>query len=123
MNDLNVVIRDQNFDGVVVARLTKADKTTVYVPGVDYTPLPYYGTFAGYYGQVYPIVYSPGYMQTVKIVQVETNSYATTSPEGQLVWTGTTNSFNANSAMKVIKDLVKLVVQELEKQGVIPAKS
>jgi hypothetical protein len=125
MNDLRVVIRDQNFDGLVVARLTKTDNTTVYVPGTVYTPLPYYGTFAGYYGAMYPVVYSPGYMETVKIAQVETNSYftPTSKPDGQLVWTGTTNTFNASSAIKVIKDLVKLVVQELEKQGVIPPKS
>ena len=125
INDLKVVLRDQSFDGIVVARLTKADKSTVYVPGEVYTPLPYYGTFAGYYGVMYPVVYTPGYMQTVKTAQVETNSYftSTATPDGVLVWTGTTNTFNANSAMKVIKDLVKLVVRELEKQQVIPPNS
>ena len=123
MNDLRVVIKDQNFDGVVVARLTKADKTTVYTPGTVYTPLPYYGTFADYYGALYPVVYSPGYMETVKIAQVETNSYSTARPDGQLIWTGTTNTFDAKSPMKVIKDLVKLVVEEFEKQGVIASKS
>lgn len=125
MDDLRVVIKDQNFDGVVAARLTKADNTTVYVPGTVYTPLPYYGTLAGYYGAMVPVVYSPGYMQTVKIAQVETNAYFTPTslPDGQLVWTGTTNTFNAGSAMKAIKNLVKLVAQELENQGVIPPKS
>lgn len=125
MNDLRVVIKDQNFDGIVVARLTKANTTTVNVPGTAYTLPPYYGTFAGYYGAVCPVVYSPGYMETVKTAQVETNSYstATSDPNGQLVWTGTTNTFDAGSAMKAIKDLVKLVAQELEKQGVIPPKS
>jgi hypothetical protein len=120
MSDVKVVIKDQNFDGVVVAGLTKAEKKTVNVPGTVYTPLPYYGTFDDYYGVMYPVVYSPGYSETLKIAQVETNVYSTTAkPAGELVWTGTTNSFDAKSPMKVIRELVKLVVQELEKQDVI----
>lgn len=123
LKDLRTVIRDQDFDGIVVARLTKSDKRTTYVPGQVYAPLPYYGTFDDYYGALYPIVYAPGYLVTEKVTQVETNSYFTSAakPDGELVWTGTTNTFDSNSPMKVIRELVKLVVQELEKQDVIPS--
>jgi len=62
-------------------------------------------------------------METVKTAQVETNSYSTARPDGQLIWTGTANTFDAKSAMKVIKDLVKLLVEEFEKQGVIAPRS
>src|SRR5580693_8740819 len=48
--DFRELIKEQNFDAVVVARLTKRDTKTTYVPGEAYTPLPYYGTFYGYYG-------------------------------------------------------------------------
>jgi hypothetical protein len=119
INDLKAVIRDQKFDGIVVARLTKAEKKTTYVPGEAYTPFPYYRTFYGYYGAVYPIVYSAGYLQKESIAQVETNFYSAAKPDGELVWTGTTNRFDAKSPMKVIKQLVKIVVKELEKQDVI----
>jgi hypothetical protein len=123
MNDLRELVREQNFDAIVVARLTKADKKTIYVPGQVYTPYPYYGTFYGYYGALYPVIYSPGYMQTEKQAQVEVNFYSTAKPDGELVWTGTTNVFEASSAMKVIKDLVKIVTKELEKQNVIEPES
>jgi hypothetical protein len=119
MNDLKAVIREHKFDAVVVARLTKRETKTTYVPGEVYTPYPYYGTFYGYYGAVYPIVYAPGYLQKENIAQVETNFYSTAKPDGELVWTGTTNSFNAHSPMKVIKKLVQVVIKELEKQNVI----
>jgi hypothetical protein len=119
LNDLKAVIQEHRFDSIVVARLTKAEKKTIYVPGQIYTPLPYYGTIYGYYGAVYPIVYAPGYLQKESIAQVETNFYSTTKPDGELVWTGTTNVFDANSPMKVIKGLVKIVIKELEKQDVI----
>lgn len=119
MKDFRELVKEQKFDAVVVARLTKRDVSTTYVPGQAYSPTPYYGTFYGYYNTLSPVIYSPGYMKTEKHAQVEVNVYSTDKPDGELVWTGTTNTFDASSAMKVIKDLVKLVTKELEAQNVI----
>jgi len=116
---LKALVRWKKFDAIVVARLTKADKTTTYVPGQVYTPFPYYGTFYGYYGAVYPVVYSPGYLKTEKKAQVEVNFYSTAKPNGELLWTGTTNVFEVNSVKKSIKELVKIMTKELEKQNII----
>jgi hypothetical protein len=123
MKDLRALVKEQKFDGIVVARLTKRETKTTYVPGEVYTPYPYYGTFYGYYGAVYPVIYSPGYMETEKEAQVEVNFYDTAKPDGELVWTGTTNTFDAGSAMKVIKDLVKIVSKELEKENIVERES
>jgi hypothetical protein len=123
IKDLKEVIQEQNFDAIVVSRLTKAEIKTTYVPGEVYTPLPEYGNFAAFYGFVTPEIYTPGYLEKEKIARVETNFYATVKPNGQLVWTGTTNAFDANSAMKAIKDLVKITIKELEKNAVLPPKA
>jgi len=123
MNDLRELLRDRKFDAIVVARLTKKDEKTTYVPGEVYTPFPYYGTFYGYYGELSPVIYTPGYMETEKEARVEVNVYSTAKPEGELVWTGTTNLFDANSPMKAIKDLVKIVSKELEKENIIERES
>ena len=119
MKDFRSLVQEQKFDGIVVARLTKKETKTTYVPGEVYTPVPYYGTFYNYYSALYPVIYSPGYMQTEKTAQVEVNFYSTKPPDGELVWTGTTNTFDAASAMKRIKDLSRIVCQELEKQKII----
>jgi hypothetical protein len=119
MNDLRELVKEQSFDAIVVARLTKKDTKTTYVPGQVYTPFPYYGTFYGYYGALAPVIYSPGYMEAEREAQVEVNSYSTGKPDGELVWTGTTNTFDAGSVKKVIKDLVKVVTKELEKENII----
>jgi len=119
MKDLKAVVREQKFDAIVVARLTKAVNKTTYVPGQAYNPYPLYGNFVGYYSAMSPLVYSPGYMEKEKLAQVETNFYSTVKPDGELVWTGTTNTFDANSPMKVIRELVQVVIKELEKQDVI----
>ncbi|HEY6369315.1 MAG TPA: hypothetical protein VIX91_14090 [Candidatus Acidoferrum sp.] len=122
MKDLKELIQEQKFDGIVVARLTKAQVKTINVPGEIYNPYPLYGNFYGYYNAVSPLVYSPGYMEKEKLAQVETNFYATAKSDGELVWTGTTNTFDGNSPMKAIKGLVKVVIDALEKENVISRK-
>jgi hypothetical protein len=122
MKDLKDLIQEQKFDAIVVARLTKAEKKTTYVPGEVYNPYPLYGDFYGYYSTMAPLVYSPGYMVKEKLAQVETNFYSTAKPTGELVWTGTTNTFDGNSPMKAIKGLVKVVIDALEKDNVLSKK-
>jgi hypothetical protein len=55
-----------------------------------------------------------------KTVRVETNVYSVKPPDGELVWTGTSDTFNPGSAHKVIRPLVNLIVKELEKQEILP---
>ena len=117
LNYLREQIRAQQIEAVVVSRLVKVDETVTYVPGTAYfTPYPYYNTFYGYYGTLYPVVYSPGYLQKEKKVRVETNLYYVNgAPEGQLVWTGITDTLNPSNVHKAIKGLVNLVVTKMEK--------
>jgi hypothetical protein len=113
-------IRDFKIDAVLVSRLVKVDKKTTYVPGHSYAvPYPYYRSFYGYYGAVYHQVYSPDYLREDTTVRVETNFYIADTAEGELVWTGTSESFNPKSAQKVIDGLVKLIVKELVKEHIL----
>jgi hypothetical protein len=116
---LKAQIRDFEIDGVLVSRLVSIDKKTTYVPGHSYVPYPYYHSFYGYYGAVYRQVYSPDYLREDTTVRVETNFYAVTSSDAELIWTGTSDSFNPKSAKKVIDGLVKLIVKELAKQSIL----
>ena len=113
-------IRANQIEAVVVSRLVKVDKTVTYTPGTAYfVPYPYYNTFYGYYGTLYPVVYSPGYLQEEKKVRVETNVYVTTAPDGQLIWTGTTDTFNPSNVHSAIKGLVNLLVAKMQKDDVL----
>jgi len=113
-------IRVNQIEAVVVSRLIKVDNTVTYVPGTAYfVPYPYYNSFYGYYGTLYPVVYSPGYLQKEKKVRVETNLYVTSVPDGQLVWTGTTDTFNPSNVHKAINGLVTLVVTKMQKDGTL----
>jgi hypothetical protein len=113
-------IRDFKIDAVLVSRLVKVDKTTTYIPGHAYVvPYGYYHSFYGYYGAAYHQVYTPDYLREDTTVRVETNFYAASPPDAELIWTGTSDSFNPKSAKKVIDGLVKLIVKELTKQNLL----
>jgi len=111
-------IREFKIDAVVVTRLVKVDTKITHVSGQSYA-YPHYGTLYGYYGVAYREVYSPDYLREDKTVRVETNFYAATPPDGELIWTGISDTFNPSSARKAIQDLVKLVVKELEKETIL----
>jgi hypothetical protein len=118
---LRTQVRENKIDAAVVSRLIKVDNTVTYVPGTPYVPppLPYYGTFYGYYGAVYPVVYSPGYLKEEKKVRIETNLYVITSGEGELVWTGITDTFNPSDTNKAIDRLVKVLVKRMRQDGAL----
>jgi hypothetical protein len=120
LNTLREQIQANKIEAVVVSRLIKVDETVTCVPGTEYfVPYPYYNSFYGYYGTLYPVVYSPGYLQKEKKVRIETNLYVTSTPDGQLVWTGITDTFNPSNVHKAIKGLVKLVVAQMQKEEVL----
>jgi hypothetical protein len=120
---LRAQIRDNQIDAVVVSRLLKVDKKVISVPSSTYVaPFPYYYSFYGYLGAVYPVVYDPGYTREDTTVSVETNVYATSKPDGDLVWTGVSESFNPKSAKKVADGLIKDVPKQMEKDGLLSKK-
>lgn len=119
MNQLRDVVRGQGFDAVIASRLVKYDKTVTYVPGQAYPLYPAYATLYGYYTYVSPMVYTPGYLQTETQAQVETNFYSTAKPDGELVWTATSNTVNPRSVNKALDAIVKLLIDEIQKQNII----
>jgi hypothetical protein len=124
LNYLREQIRHYQIDAVVVSRLLKVDKKVTTVPSSTYVvPFPYYYSFYGYLDAVYPVVYDPGYTREDTTVIVETNFYATGKPDGELVWTGISDSFDPKSAKAVADGLVKEVPKRMEKDGLLPKKS
>jgi hypothetical protein len=121
LNYLKTQIRENQIDAVVVSRLIKVENTVTYIPGSAYVaPFPYYNSFYGYYGAVYPVVYSPDYLRKEKRVRIETNLYLISSEEGELAWTGVTDTFNPSNVQKSINGLVKLVVKQMQSDEALP---
>ena len=119
MSQLRDVVQGQNIDAIVASRLIKVKKSVTEIPGQVYTPYPYYNSFYGYYGTIYPEVYSPDYLRAERTAQIETNFYSTAKPDGELIWTGTSDTVNPQSPLKAIDAVSKIIVQELEKEKII----
>jgi len=120
LNYLKTQIREFKIDAVIVSRLVKVETNVTYIPGQPYLiPYPYYNSFYGYYGAVYPMVYSPDYLREDKTVRIETNVYDTRTPDAQIVWTCISDTFNPRSADKAIDGVTKLIVKELHKEAIL----
>jgi hypothetical protein len=120
LNYLKTQIREFKIDAVIVSRLVKVETNVTYIPGQPYLiPYPYYNSFYGYYGAVYPMVYSPDYLREDKTVRIETNVYDTRTPDAQIVWTGISDTFNPRSADKAIDGVTKLIVKELHQEAIL----
>lgn len=118
---LKAQIKEHNIDAVLVTRLVSVKNDVTYIPGQTYTvPYPYYNSFYGYYGHVYPQVYSPGYLREDKTVRIETTLYGTSTPDGEFVWTGLSETFNPNpkKVTKAIDAVVDVVVKDLQSEGI-----
>lgn len=116
---IHLQIREHKIDGVIVTRLVSVKDSVTYIPPDIIGPGTYYSSFYRYYGTVSAAVYSPGYLMQEKTVRIETNVYAITTDDTELVWTGTSDTFNPKDAHKVIKGVVKLIREELTKDRVL----
>lgn len=114
-------IKEHHIDAVLVTRLVSVNNNTTYIPGQAYTlPYPYYNSFSGYFNNVYPVVYTPGYLVHEKTVRVETTLYGTSTPEGEFIWTGLSDTVDPNPKKidKAIDAVVQVVVDNLQKEKI-----
>lgn len=122
--DILAAVKKTGADAVLITSYNGTiEKQREVAPRVEYVPsmgMGYgrygYG-YGGYYGSRYETVYRPGYTVTDTIVQLETRVFSVA--EEKLVWAGKTKSVNASSGEKIVKQLVKLVVEDMKESGLI----
>ena len=100
-----------NFDGAAVLRLVGTDNQVTYNPGtIMYS-------FWGYYGYASPFVYDTSYVTAEQVVRVETAVYSMATEK--LIWSGVSESMNPSSAKSVVDDVVRVVVTDLKRLGIV----
>jgi hypothetical protein len=105
-------LKAAGFDGLVTFRLIGVEHQQTYVP-------PVYAArgAGGYWGHAWPAVYSPGYLRTDRLVQVETFVYELAGDK--LVWASRSRTINPANAKDLVSEVVDAVRQEMKKQGLI----
>lgn len=114
-------VRELGLETIFTVALKRKETTTRYVPGEAYTPAPYYGGYWGYYSSTYGTVYAPGYYVQDKTYYVESNLYEVASEK--LLWSVQSEVFNPDSVQDVAEDYTKMLLDALDKEGLLRKKS
>jgi hypothetical protein len=100
-------------EGVVAFRVVNDDRRRTYVPATWTST--YYTSLWGYYGYGWGAVYDPGYVRDQRVVSLETLVFSV--PKNTLVWAGLSETENPKDGAKVVTEVVKEAVKEMQKQG------
>lgn len=115
-------VRDSSYDGVLVTTKLPTERNVRYVPGYSTVePVLRPRGWRGAYYTYYQRVYYPGYVETETIIRYQTDVW-TTEGDGRLIWSGTTESIDPGSSRAINREITKLIVPELQRQGILPPK-
>lgn len=105
-------------DAVLVTHLVGVEEKEEYVPPA-YTsvPGPQHASLGRYYSGVYSTVHEPGYYVKNEYVRLENNLYETKTEK--LIWSSSSETINPESVNETIETLCKVVMQSLQKSGLI----
>ena len=110
-----------NFQTIrALARLVDSKSTEVYHPpsgGYYSGPHGYYNRFTHYYPHAYDTVYSPGYVETLTSLLLETNLYRADTRE--LIWSMSSDTFEPRSTTQLIDSVSATVIKQLKKDQLI----
>jgi hypothetical protein len=111
------LIAEHGIEAVIVTRLLDVDRQDVYVPPTTYVSSyptygqPYYGNWYGYYSASYTVSHDPGYTYEKVTVVLETNLYDASN--GEIIWSGQSNTLDPGGVNDVIEPTTALIVEEL----------
>ena len=115
-------IKEGGFDGVVVMRaLPVGDSGITRAAGAE-RPQYYYSmwTYYDYWGVSWGVPYTvvdTSYTKTVTYISLDTNVYRMS--DEKLVWAGSTQTKNPDSARQVVKDVAEAVGRDLRAKGLL----
>ena len=113
--ELVALLRQYHFDSILVTRvLAETERQQVVTTG--YYP-EHYGNYYGYYSHAYSLAYNTAYVQSFMEFELETNLYDVETRK--LVWTGRKVVYDDRSDMTNMKGVIKGVIKDLRKRGMI----
>ena len=114
------MIRGENCDYALTIALLDVKTEERYQPGTEYvvSPFVFYRNYYRYYYHRYPVIYEPGYYTETSTYFLETNLFSMT--EEKLVWSTQSDAYNPSGFDSWFKGYSKLIMKQLEKDGIIP---
>ncbi|MGD0037513.1 MAG: hypothetical protein ABSC53_09500 [Bacteroidota bacterium] len=119
---VRAAVQEKKFDGVLFIRRLPTELSTNYKPGnVSGELVTRYNERTSTYSTFYEDVQQLGSTDTTKVVRQEVKVF-TTQESYWLVWSGVGEMINPNSSEEIRDVITGLVIPELARQGIIPAK-
>ena len=113
-------VRENGYDGVIVTTKLSDRTKAEFVPGyVHIEPVTGFNPWVNMFYTHYVEVYSPGYTETSTVVRYHTDVWSTLSPDGGMIWTGTSEVIDPSSSEQVRHYVTDMVVPELARQAII----
>lgn len=108
-------LRQDGYDGAIVLRLVNLEDKVNYRPA---TYPDYYYHYWGYYDWAWNhAMYSPSYISSDRIIQLETTLFSIS--DDKLLWVGVSKSKNPASVSSLIDEIAEVIGKELRKQGIV----
>ena len=122
-NQVIETVRANGFDGILAIFHLPKEVISQRIPGyttterdVRYTP--YHGPYWTRYRTYYREVEHPGYIDT-QTVAMRAIDVTTTGKDGKLIWSATSRTPDPGSVTDVQREIVSLVLSELEQRKII----
>jgi len=113
-------ITSDGFDAVTVSRFVSKDDKLVWTPGMQQYSADYVGMGPwGGYWYTYQLVNIPGYLNAEATVRIRTDMWRTSGADGHLVWSGTTETFEATTVTQAAHEIGVAVAKALAKAKLI----
>jgi len=113
--EVDQVVQELKADSVIVTRVVGEKDKIRYEQPVRYPS--HYGSFYGMYDWSYTYTHGPGYVSNYLETYLETNLYD--AETRKLIWSGQKSVTDDRSEKKNIASIVKAVISDLRKQGMI----
>ena len=105
--DIIEAVKKNNNDAIIVTH------SVAFNEEENSSGVPYYT----YYGQAYVNYRRPTYSDMNTTYRFQTNLYDVKTEK--LIWSGTSETFNPDSTMQVIDNVIKVVITDLQKKGLL----
>lgn len=121
-NQLAAAVAEHAFDGIIITRRLPKAVSSTYVPGyVSKEPETRYSQRKGEFFTYYHDVEHPGYVDT-EVTANRSIDVWTCGRDSWMVWSATSETAEPATAEAVHRDIVNLVVSDLEAKGIVGKK-
>jgi hypothetical protein len=109
----------EGFDGVMASHFVSASQRNYWMPGYAGVGFGWRWRYYGYWDAVY----GPGYVETERRADYQTDVFTVDASGGKLIWTGITRSVDLSSVHSFTNEISRVLVPELTKQRILAGKS